>query len=412
MKTQSPITRHQSLVTGHQSPVNAVVLKNISKIYTLNKSRPMLVKRFLPQKRKNYHALKNISLTIKKGETIGVTGENGAGKSTLLKLIAGITTPTHGSVTVNGKVASLIELGAGFQPDLTGKENVYLNATLLGMTKKEIDGKYQAIVDFADIGNYIDEPVRTYSSGMIVRLGFSVAIHLDPDILLIDEVLAVGDENFQHKSLIAIQKQKEKNTTIVFISHNPTHVRTVCEKTLWIDHGEIKAAGKTKSTLAKYFSFSHKKLEGNMATRSTTGRYGTFEATIEKVQLFNKLRKRTTTFSLFDDVTVRIFYATKKRIEKPNFGVAIYRHDGIYCYGTNMENDDTRPLFIKDKGYIDLIYTMIPLLTGTYAITAAIYGNTELYIYDYRANIATFTMRSSKNEQGVISMAHTWKISR
>lgn len=234
----------------------AIILYNVAKKYSLVQNEPLLLRHlFLPQKKEDTWALRNVSLTIKKGETVGVIGENGSGKSTLLKVISGITFPTEGSVKVDGRIGSLIELGAGFHPDLSGRENIYLNGTLLGFTKKELDKKYDKIIEFADIGEYIDQPIRTYSSGMTARLGFSVAIHLDPEILLIDEVLAVGDEGFQKKCIKTIIDSKRLSKTILFVAHNLNFLLNLCSRSLWIHDGKIQMFDRTRAVLESYLNY-------------------------------------------------------------------------------------------------------------------------------------------------------------
>lgn len=239
----------------------AISLENVGKKYQLNNEKRTLVKSLLmPRKKpKGTWALKNINLDIKKGETVGIIGKNGSGKSTLLKIISEITSPTTGSVQVSGRVGSLIELGAGFHQDLTGKENVFLSGTLMGFTRKELANKYNEIVNFADIGHYINEPVRTYSSGMEVRLGFSVAAHFDPQILLVDEALAVGDSAFQKKCMDKMNDFiNKKDNALLYVSHNLTAIRALCKKVILLEKGKLKAVGTTNSILEKYKSDSKK----------------------------------------------------------------------------------------------------------------------------------------------------------
>jgi len=197
-------------------------------------------------------ALKDVSFRVKKGEFFGIIGPNGSGKSTILKIISRITKSTQGSVSINGKVGALIEIGAGFHPDLTGRENIYLNGSVLGLKRKEIQDKFDKIVEFSELKQFIDTPVKRYSSGMYVRLGFSVAVHLDPDILLIDEVLSVGDMNFQEKCLQRINQLKENKTTVIFISHNLDAVQKVCLRTIYIDKGQVIAEGETSKVIDTY----------------------------------------------------------------------------------------------------------------------------------------------------------------
>lgn len=228
-----------------------IKLSQVSKKYILHHEKPTLAESLF-KKKEEFWALKNISLTVKKGEKLGIIGPNGAGKSTLLKIITGITIPTQGKVEVRGKIASLIDLEAGFHPDLTGEENVYINGLLLGMAKKQIRKNFDNIVNFSGIKKFIDSPLHTYSSGMKLRLGFSVAVHSDPDILVIDEVIAAGDEEFRKKSYQKMQEFFKKKKTILFVSHNLEVVQKLCPKTLWLDKGKIKLLGPSKKVISRY----------------------------------------------------------------------------------------------------------------------------------------------------------------
>jgi lipopolysaccharide transport system ATP-binding protein len=233
--------------------MNAIEIKNLSKEYFISRSRPLLVKSiFRRMECEKIDALKDINFEIERGQTVGIIGENGSGKSTLLKILAGITSPTRGGIKTPGRVASLIELGTGFHFDLTGRENIYLNGAILGLGKKEIDKIYDRIIDFADIGDFIDAPVRKYSSGMVVRLGFAVSCHLDPEILLLDEILAVGDAAFQKKCFDKIADFKKAGKTIIFVSHDLNQIANVCGRAIWLEKGEMKASGPSREVADSY----------------------------------------------------------------------------------------------------------------------------------------------------------------
>ena len=231
----------------------AIKLGNVSKKYILHHQKPTLVENIFKLGSKEIiWALKNINLEIKRGEKIGIIGDNGSGKSTLLKIITGITTATTGKIKVNGRVVALIDLEAGFHPELTGEENIFLNGMLLGMNKQEIKKSFDKIVEFSGLGKFIDAPFYTYSNGMALRLGFSIAIYSEPDILLIDEILEVGDQEFQKKSYQKMQELFEKGKTILFISHYLSSILKLCTKTLWLDNGKIKMFEKSKKTIKSY----------------------------------------------------------------------------------------------------------------------------------------------------------------
>jgi ABC-2 type transport system ATP-binding protein len=239
--------------------VTAVAITNLWKKFRVYHDRACSLKERLIFWHRNradeFWALKNVNLTIPRGATVGLIGRNGSGKSTLLKLISRILYPTHGRVKVNGRVSTLLELGAGFHPDFTGRENIYLNASILGLTRKEIKERLNDIIAFAELGDFINNPVRTYSSGMYMRLGFAVAVHVDPEILLVDEVLAVGDLAFQEKCLNRIRELQKKGVTIVFVTHDPKQVEELCDLAVWLDRGEIRFTGPAKEAAQAYAAF-------------------------------------------------------------------------------------------------------------------------------------------------------------
>lgn len=396
--------------------MDAIILQNISKKYTLAQDRPILLKNlFVPQKKEEVWALKNVSLTIKKGETIGIIGENGSGKSTLLKVIAGITSPTEGAVKINGRVASLIELGAGFHQDLTGRENIYLNGILLGLTKKEIDRKYRDIVDFADIGKFIDQPIRTYSSGMNVRLGFSVAIHLDPDILLIDEVLAVGDEEFQYKSFQRIRQFHKLGKTILFVSHNLSQVRGQASQTLLLKEGKKVSFSLTPKAIDKYLrSFKIK------PTNDDSIRKNTFQSKvlsknyviITKVVCLNGKNNTQKVFKPQSSLKVKITFLPKKRFTKLMFGIAIFKQ-GIYLFGTKKEIEiKESQTAVKQSLILDM--RNHPFLKGIYTVSVGVcIDNQWSSPFDFKDNITSFEVQPSYktlNYDGWIIAKHRWDL--
>ncbi len=235
---------------------NAIIVDNVYKKFKLVYDKPFTLKErfiFWKNTRVGYHeVLKNVNVEIKKGETVALIGVNGSGKSTLLKLMTKIIYPTNGNIITNGKLTSLLELGAGFHPDFTGRENIYFNASIFGLTAKEIDARVQEIIDFSELGEFIEAPVRTYSSGMYMRLAFSVAINVDADILLIDEILAVGDQHFQDKCFAKLEELKKSDKTIVIVSHSLGSVKKLCDRAIWLYNGEIRKDGDTKEVIDEY----------------------------------------------------------------------------------------------------------------------------------------------------------------
>jgi len=249
-------------VTGNAPPA-AIVLDQVGKCYRLRKHKTFLMHELLARVRgipiahDEFWALRDVSFSIAAGESLAFVGKNGAGKSTLLGLIAGTVYPTLGTVRVSGRIGALLELGSGFHPDLTGRENIYMNASLLGLRKNEVDARFDRIVEFSELQEFIDVPLRNYSSGMAMRLGFSVAIHTDPDIMLMDEVFAVGDQEFQQKCLARVAEFKAQGKTMIFVSHGLEVLRGVCERAIWLEHGKVLADGPLEDVLAQYSSHAH-----------------------------------------------------------------------------------------------------------------------------------------------------------
>lgn len=391
--------------------MDAIILQNISKKYTLVQDRPILLKNlFLPQRKEEVWALKNISLTIKKGETIGIIGENGSGKSTLLKIISGITSPTSGTVSVNGRVASLIELGAGFHQDLTGKENVYLNGTLLGLTRKEIDRKYKEVVEFADIGKFINQPIRTYSSGMVVRLGFSVAVHLDPDILLIDEVLAVGDEEFQRKCIEAISQCKELGKTLLIVSHNLNLIARLCQKSVWINNGKIKLFEQTRTVIESYLDA----LESDQIRTLPyylKKRWGTGEVRFEKVIICDKSGQKKRVFNSGEELSLYLKIKFFAYIKNPVFGFYLYDINKNVIFATNtLWQSLTFGDFDKNTTSELVINQNVNLLGGIYIFTLAIATENGENYYDYIENAISFRVKRDMLSQGIVRLNPTFSV--
>lgn len=406
---------HQSLITNHQSLQNSVVLHNVSKKYSLSQERPVLLKNiFIPQKKEEVWALKNVTLNIKKGETIGIIGENGSGKSTLLKIIAGITSPTNGTVKINGKVGSLIELGAGFHQDLTGRENIYLNGTLLGFTKKELDKKYDEIVEFADIGEFINQPIRTYSSGMTVRLGFSVAIHLDPEILLLDEILAVGDEEFQYKSAQKIKDFQKMGKTIIVVSHNLLQIKNQTSCILLLKHGKKVSFASSSRVINQYFNsvkFNPYNNSSNKKTQHSKNSYKEY-VVITKVNCLDYENKPKTTFNPQETFGIQIIFLPKKKLNKLMFGVAIFKQ-GIYLFGTKKEISIGKN-YVGKKQSLVLKIKSLPFLKGEYSVSVgACIDNQWSNPFDFKENAVSFGVKESYgtiNYDGWITTRHVWKL--
>lgn len=345
-------------------------------------------------------ALADVSLTIAPGEVVGVIGRNGAGKSTLLKIISRITEPTSGRVLLNGSVSSLLEVGTGFHPDLTGRENVYLNGTILGMTKAEINRKFDAIVDFAEVEKFLDTPVKRYSSGMKVRLAFAVAAHLEPEILLVDEVLAVGDASFQKKCLGKMGEVSKEGRTVMFVSHNMGAVNSLCEKVALFDSGKLEKIGPSKDIISYYKS----KLAETTPSQNTEP--GLFEvkknqrdkeATIEAIEIINpESGQRKHEIISGESVAFRLHYYSQINLHDASFMFGVCTDDNTVLIKYNSQrNDGVETPIRKGRSYIDCIFMEFPLTAGEYYIMAGIAHTMVKWFF-------------ISNEFGRISVSHSY----
>ena len=377
-----------------------------------------------------FWALQDVSFTVEQGETLGLIGPNGAGKSTALKLISRIIEPTSGQVKVNGQVGALLELGAGFHPDLTGRENIYLNGSILGLSRAQIRRKLDAIIAFAELERFIDVPVKHYSSGMYVRLGFSVAVHTDPEVLLVDEVLAVGDQNFQHKCLERIMEMQRKGVTICFVSHGLEEVRRLCSHAVWLDDGMVQAAGDVEDTIAAYLR--HAAAEEEARITATTSeeereveeveeveqvepeikqRWGTGDVEILAVSFLDADGEERRVFRVGEAWVARLHYRVHGRIENPVFGLAIHRNNGLHVCGPNTHFAGLDIPVIEGEG--DVLYRVarLPLMEGTYLVSVAAHNQADTVMYDYHDRLYTFKVRQvGKGERyGLVGLGGEWE---
>ena len=342
---------------------NAIEVRNLKKIFKIYPDKSNSIKeKILFFKRNKYEVnqvLDGVSFDIKKGEAVGLIGKNGCGKSTTLKLLNRIMYPTSGTIRVNGRVSSLIELGAGFHPDMSGRENIYTNASIFGLTKKQIDEKLDDIIEFSELGEAVDNPVRTYSSGMYMRLAFSVAINVEADVLLIDEILAVGDVSFQKKCFEKLREIKYSGTTIVIVSHSLQQIEQICDKSIWIEKGHIRQIGNPKEIHLKYLKEmeeerqrliheAQKNKENDIEDRDSfcgkkVIRSGSGEVYFTNVTLKDKEEKLQNVYKSHDFMQVQYDFVNKSDIEEAVFSVRIYKDDNTHCYGTtsDIECNDT-----------------------------------------------------------------------
>mgnify|MGYP001082691354 CR=1 FL=1 len=368
-------------------------------------------------------ALDEVSLEVEKGTTFGIIGENGSGKSTLLKVVAGIAKPTSGKVKVQGKVSALIELGAGFHPEISGRENVYINGIMLGLSKKEINQKFNEIVRFAELEDFIDAPVKTYSSGMYMRLGFSVAINVNPEILLIDEVLAVGDASFVPKCLDRINDFRRRKKTILFVSHDLSTVEKICDRVAWLKAGKIQTVGEPKRVVDAYLQDIASKQEEDFERRQIAlnleqkweeerreNRWGKREIEIKKVTLKSLAGREKHVFSPNEGMVIEMDVVAYSRTKDFVFGIGIFNSQGISCYGTNTNLEEFEPLSIQGEGKVICKIEKLSLINGTYYLDVATHKK-DGYPYDYHRNLYSFLVSSSYQDVGVSRLSHAWSFS-
>lgn len=416
----------------------AISFKGVSKAYKIYKNRPSTLKEQIINKvlRRNqmevieHKVLNNATFDILPGQTVGIIGRNGAGKSTTLKLIAKIISPDEGSIYVKGSVSSLLEIGAGFQPDLTGRENVFLYGTILGLTKKYIEKNYQKIVEFSELEDFMDTAVKNYSSGMYMRLAFSVAIHVDPDILIIDEVLAVGDANFQKKCFEKIREFKKKGKTIVFVSHDMSSVRDLCDHVVFVDKDGKTTFGDTEDLVNMYYTKIYggqvesnseslgdldlleldefKKHVNFSAYNDPHYRWGNKGITINKVHFSDAAGLVKNVFDIESDVVINLELNAKEAFSDTVLGLAIYDEKGVHVSGPNSKQDGIVIKQIAGTKNVRIILRELPLLQGTYFLTLAIYDYECKDPFDFRDKHYKFSVVNNREEYGIVKINCEW----
>ncbi len=416
-----------------------ITVKDVSKHYRIFHDKGSTLKeKILFRSRNRYEdrwVLNGVSFSIQKGETIGLIGENGSGKSTLLKLLTRIIYPNSGEISLTGKVSSLLELGAGFHPDMTGRENIYMNASIFGLTRREIDDKLEEIIAFSELESFIDNPVRTYSSGMYMRLAFSVAINVDPDILLIDEILAVGDVNFQKKCFYKMRDIKAKGVTVVIVTHDLSTVEKICDRVIWIDAGYLRMQGEPKPCINAYLQNMKEKQEvlaakleiqtdpdahqadvpgadsGTQAGVPTDdNRWGSREVEITDVGMYSHTGEQRFVFSSGEPVMIRMDYERHREVKDLAFGVGIFNQEGIACYGTNTQIDDFDIQASKPSGSLRFVIEELLLVEGKYTLDIAAHAE-DGRAFDYHKKRYRFEVVSEKKDIGICRLKHNWEIS-
>ena len=437
----------------------AVQFDHVSKRFNLRRDRPRSFQEILvnlfrrsaqphsAQPKEEFWALRDVSFSVERGQVVGFIGANGAGKSSLLKLVNGILPPTEGRVVVNGRVSGLLELGAGFHPDLTGRENIYLNGSILGLGRRELDRLFPSIVAFSELDQFIDAPVKHYSSGMYMRLGFAVAIHAQPDILLVDEVLAVGDAPFQAKCMNRILDMKKQGVTILFVTHDMEAVRKLCDQALWLDESRVRVAGRPEHVIAAYLDHvaqeqyaqmyggetedrdARQKAEGGEAEggeenlqSNTNGhevtedgrpelaeRWGTREVELVDVEFLDAVGHPTDAFSTGDPFVARLHYVAHHPVERPIFGIVIHDEEGVQLTGPNTVFSGFDIAHIQGRGWVDYALDELPLHAGVYLFTATVYDQHEYTPYDHQEKYHSFRVRAGVHEHyGPVRLPARW----
>lgn len=385
----------------------AVTVENLTKTFRIGRREASLKRRLLQPGRKNsgsgeFTALDNINLEIPEGKTFGLLGHNGSGKSTLLKCIAKILTPNTGRIAYSGRMAAMLEVGSGFHPELTGRENIYLNGAILGMSRAEMDAKFDSIVDFSGVERFIDQPVKNYSSGMYVRLGFSVAIHVEPEILLVDEVLAVGDLEFQEKCMNKFAQLKNDGHTVVVVSHGLEQMRTFCDQAAWLDHGKLMAVGPAAEVIDQYADKAH----GVQLVPGGGTRFGSGEALLTKMEWLNSAGEDVRQCRTGEEITIRLHYEAHEDIPNPVFGCSIDTREGYWVWGTQaLDNHYIPEVLPQGSGWVDVKIPRLPLRPGTYLLSASIQNRTLTSMIDAWQKGVTFEVLAGEHMDsgGIVS---------
>jgi ABC-2 type transport system ATP-binding protein len=391
----------------------AVSIKNVTKFFRLYHEKNQYLKTALLRGRRSrfeeFCALNSVSFDIPRGSTFGIIGSNGSGKSTLLKCLTGILSPDEGTVDVRGSVAALLELGSGFHPDLSGRENVFLNGAILGMSQKDLTSKFDDIVEFAGLQNFIDMPVKNYSSGMAVRLGFAIAINVDPEILIVDEVLAVGDDEFQLKCYEKIEQFRAAGKTIVIVSHGLGDIQRICDEVAWIEKGELRRLGDPAEIVPEYLSTSR---SGTSVSESSSGhQWGTGEVTFESVTFIDDGGNPSNTLSTGRDATVRVVMNCRQSFEDSLLTLRISDPHADNVWMSNSRQNNTPLPITRGTHVVDVRLHDVPLLDGVYELSLAIGNMSGSHEYDHWEKMVRFNIHQKRTvESGIVSIHSTWNM--
>jgi lipopolysaccharide transport system ATP-binding protein len=407
--------------------MNAITFENVSKKFTLYKEqRGGFQERVAGLLRPRGHgevfwALRDVSFELPEGHSLGLVGHNGSGKSTSLKLMTRILEPTSGRVAVRGRVAALLELGSGFHPDLTGRENVFLNGSLIGFSRRDMQARLDEIVSFAEMEQFIDTEVKHYSSGMYARLAFAVATSVDPDILITDEVLSVGDEAFQRKCEERIYSFRQAGKTIIFVSHALETIQRLCDQVVWLEHGQVQAQGAPGPTIAAYLRRVNQQEQARLEAASGEhsdddtddgSRYGSREVEIVGVELLDGRGLPQTVAQTGAPLTIRIHYRAGQPVEEPVFGIGVHHESGVHLSGPNTLFDKVPVGRVDGAGHIDYTVASLPLLAGRYLLSAAIYDQALVHPYDHHMQAFPLVVQSDHAAErfGMLALGGRWAV--
>lgn len=401
-----------------------IEISNIVKSYKLYDKPADRFKEAIHPFKKIYHrefvALNGISFSVERGDAIGILGRNGSGKSTLLKIITGVLTPTSGVVDIKGRISAILELGAGFNPEYTGRENIYLNGLMMGYSREKMESKIDSVIDFADIGDFIDQPVKLYSSGMFARLAFAVSINVEPDILIVDEALAVGDTRFQTKCIDKMKELKKNGTTILFVSHASEQVKRFCNKAVWIKNGQLEAQGDSSEIVDLYEDFMRNDVE-QVETVNPTIRTPEVDIQLEKdfilpvnpdiLGLITDVRINKNSFRTFEEVVVEIEYEVYEDIiEDLLLGAAIYTPNREYIFGPNTFLEKVSIPNKMGRHRVNYRIPQIPLLGGTFCLDVGLFNNEGIVNIHYKESAVSFVITNKYFSEGLVYIKHNWEV--
>lgn len=400
-------------MTDVDTAIRAVELSKTYRLY--NKPGDRFLELFARRPRHTiFPALQEVSFEVSRGETIGLVGQNGAGKSTLLKLLCGVTQPTSGTLRTSGTIASILELGTGFHPDFTGRDNAALNAAILGLSSSEVKEKLPAILEFSELGSFLNQPVKTYSSGMYMRLAFSVAVNVDPDILVIDEALAVGDGHFQKKCIDKIREFQARGRTILFCSHALYYISTLCSRTIWLDRGSVRRLGPSVDVVHEYESFL---MEQDREIKAAE-EHGSEEKVVSPIRITsmtieNEKGQPAAMFRTGDDLHIRVLIASDIPSQPVHLMAGVLRAaDELQCFAVGTHSDGVPPLSGKSHYEVVVKLHSLPLLRGDYAIVLFVGDENAIHVFDRSDLRPAFSIAGERYEIGMISVSHEWEMER